>query len=76
MTITKDQIRHLGWLSRIDLSDEELERNTGHIEEIITYLDKLDSIPLSEADAVISHAGDPAHYDQLVVFGCDRWVDL
>jgi aspartyl/glutamyl-tRNA(Asn/Gln) amidotransferase C subunit len=52
MTITKDQIRHLGWLSRIDLSDEELERNTGHIEEIIKYLDKLDLIPLGEADAV------------------------
>lgn len=52
MAVTKDQVRHLGWLSRIDLSEEELERNTRQIEEIIKYLDKLDSIPLSEVEAV------------------------
>ena len=52
MAVTKDQVSHLGWLSRIDLSEEELERNTGQIEEIIKYLDKLDSITLSEAEAV------------------------
>lgn len=51
MAVTKDQVSHLGWLSRIDLSEEELERNTRHIEEIIKYLDKLDSIALGEAEA-------------------------
>lgn len=50
--VTKDQVRHLGWLARIELSEEELERNTGHIEEIIKYLDKLDSISLSGSQPV------------------------
>lgn len=52
MAVTRDQVRHLGWLSRIEMSDEELERNTGHIEAIIKYLDKLDSISLAEAEAI------------------------
>jgi aspartyl-tRNA(Asn)/glutamyl-tRNA(Gln) amidotransferase subunit C len=52
MTVTKEQVSHLGWLSRIDLSEEELERTTAQIEEIIKYLDKLDSISLSDAEAI------------------------
>ena len=48
MTVTKDQVKHLGWLSRIELLEEELERNTARIEEIIAYLDKLDSIALDD----------------------------
>lgn len=36
----------------MELSEEELERNTAHIEEIIRYLDKLDSIVLSEVDPI------------------------
>ena len=51
--VTKEQIKHLGWLSRIELSEEELERNTEHIEEIIKYLDKLDSIELKEAEPIL-----------------------
>lgn len=52
MAVTKEQVSHLGWLSRIDLSAEELERNTTQIEEIIKYLDKLDSISLGEAETI------------------------
>jgi aspartyl-tRNA(Asn)/glutamyl-tRNA(Gln) amidotransferase subunit C len=52
MAVTKDQVSHLGWLSRIELSDEELERNTSQIEQIIKYLDKLDSITLDETEAI------------------------
>jgi aspartyl/glutamyl-tRNA(Asn/Gln) amidotransferase C subunit len=52
MAVTKEQVRHLGWLSRIELTEEELERNTGHIEDTIKYLDKLDSIQLSEAEGI------------------------
>lgn len=52
MAVTKEQVRHLAWLSRINLTEEEVEHNTGQIEEIIKYLDKLDSIALSEADTI------------------------
>jgi aspartyl-tRNA(Asn)/glutamyl-tRNA(Gln) amidotransferase subunit C len=46
--VTKDQVKHLGWLARIELSDIELDRYTAQIEEIIKYLDTLDTIPLEE----------------------------
>ena len=52
MDVTKEQIRHLGWLSRLDLSEQELELYAGQIQEIIKYLDKLDSIELTEAKAI------------------------
>lgn len=50
--VTKDEIKHLGWLSRIALSDEELEKYTSQIEQIIAYLDTLDKIPLEKADVI------------------------
>ena len=52
MVVTKEQVKHLGWLSRIELTEDELERNTAHIEETIKYLDKLDAIELSEAEGI------------------------
>jgi aspartyl-tRNA(Asn)/glutamyl-tRNA(Gln) amidotransferase subunit C len=50
--ISKDQIKHLGWLSRLELTDEEIVRYAVQLEEIIRYLDKLDSISLSEFEPV------------------------
>jgi len=52
--VTKDQVRHLGWLSRIELSDSELERYTSQVEEIIKYLDTLDTIPLKEVEPIVA----------------------
>jgi aspartyl-tRNA(Asn)/glutamyl-tRNA(Gln) amidotransferase subunit C len=52
MAVTKEQVSHLGWLSRLDLSEEEIERYAGQIEQIIKYLDKLDSMSLTDAEAV------------------------
>lgn len=50
--ITKEEVKHLGWLSRIDLSDDEVERYTGQIEQIVAYLDKLDSMPLENGEPI------------------------
>jgi aspartyl-tRNA(Asn)/glutamyl-tRNA(Gln) amidotransferase subunit C len=52
--VTKEQVRHLGWLSRIELSDSELERYTSQIEGIIKYLDTLDTIPLKEIEPIVA----------------------
>jgi aspartyl-tRNA(Asn)/glutamyl-tRNA(Gln) amidotransferase subunit C len=52
--VTKEEVKHLGWLARIELSDEELERYTGQIEEIIKYLDKLDTIPLEQVEPIVA----------------------
>ncbi len=52
--VTKEEVKHLGWLARIELSDDELERYTSQIEEIIKYLDKLDTIPLEQVKPIVS----------------------
>lgn len=52
--VTKEQVKHLGWLSRIEMSDSELERYTSQIEGIIKYLDTLDTIPLKEIEPIVA----------------------
>lgn len=52
--VSKDEIKHLGWLSRLELTDEELTRYASQIKEIIRYLDKLDSISLVEIEPLYS----------------------
>jgi aspartyl-tRNA(Asn)/glutamyl-tRNA(Gln) amidotransferase subunit C len=52
--VSKDEIKHLAWLSRLELTEEEISKYTLQIKEIIGYLDKLDSIPLTEIEPVRS----------------------
>ncbi len=52
--VTKEEVKHLGWLARIELSDTELKRYTSQIEEIIKYLDKLDTIPLEQFKPIVA----------------------
>jgi aspartyl-tRNA(Asn)/glutamyl-tRNA(Gln) amidotransferase subunit C len=48
--VSKEEIRHLGQLSKLELTDQELEKYQSQIEEIITYLDVLDSLSLNEIE--------------------------
>jgi aspartyl-tRNA(Asn)/glutamyl-tRNA(Gln) amidotransferase subunit C len=50
--VTKEEIKHLGWLSRIELSDDELDKYTSQIEQIIAYLDTLDTVELEKAEPI------------------------
>ncbi len=52
--VSNDEIKHLGWLSRLELTDGEIIRYASQIKEIIGYLDKLDSISLSEIEPLHS----------------------
>lgn len=52
--VTKEQVKHLGWLARIELSDAELERYTAQIEGIVKYLDKLDAMPLEQVKPTVT----------------------
>ena len=52
--VTKEEVKHLGWLARIELSDAELDRYTSQVEEIIKYLDKLDTIPLEQVKPIVA----------------------
>lgn len=51
-------MKHLAWLSRLDLTNDEIERYHIEIEKIIGYLDRLDSISLSDVE--------PRHYERRV----------
>jgi aspartyl-tRNA(Asn)/glutamyl-tRNA(Gln) amidotransferase subunit C len=52
--VSKDEVKHLAWLSRLELTEEEILKYTFQIKEIIGYLDKLDSISLTEIEPVRS----------------------
>jgi len=52
--ISKDELKHLGWLSRLELTIGELDRYVSQIDEIIKYFDNLDTIPLSESEHTYS----------------------
>jgi aspartyl-tRNA(Asn)/glutamyl-tRNA(Gln) amidotransferase subunit C len=44
-------VKHLAWLSRLDLTNDEIEKYHIEIEKIIRYLDRLDSISLSDVES-------------------------
>lgn len=48
--VSKEEIRHLGLLSKLELTDQELEKYQSQIEEIIRYLDVLDSLSLNQIE--------------------------
>jgi aspartyl-tRNA(Asn)/glutamyl-tRNA(Gln) amidotransferase subunit C len=52
MVVTREEVKHIGWLARLEMSDVELQRYTTQIEEIINYLNKLDTIPLEQVKPV------------------------
>lgn len=52
--ITKDQLKHLSKLSKIELTENEFETYTKQIEKIVKYLDKLDEISFEEAKSLSS----------------------
>jgi aspartyl-tRNA(Asn)/glutamyl-tRNA(Gln) amidotransferase subunit C len=52
--VSREEIKHLGWLSKLELTEEEISKYTLQIEEIIGYLNKLDNISLSQIESVRS----------------------
>ncbi len=44
--VSKDEIKHLGWLARLDLSEEELLKYESQIDRIIQQFDILDRLTL------------------------------
>ncbi len=44
--VSKDEIKHLGWLARLELSEEELLKYESQIDRIIQQFDILDRLTL------------------------------
>ena len=41
--VSKDELRHLGWISRINLSEEEIETFHYQLGDTIKYIDVLET---------------------------------
>lgn len=48
MKISKNEVEHVANLARLNLSDNELETMTGQLDNILTYVDKLEELDTSE----------------------------
>lgn len=46
--VSKEEVKHLAWLARIELDDKELQVYTTQVEQIIGYFDILDKISLED----------------------------
>ncbi|MCL1980238.1 MAG: Asp-tRNA(Asn)/Glu-tRNA(Gln) amidotransferase subunit GatC [Proteobacteria bacterium] len=44
MKITRDEVQHVAALARLDLNDAEVDRMTGQLNAILTYVAKLDEL--------------------------------
>ena len=47
MSITKEQIKHLAHLSRLELNDNELDSMQGDMEKILEFVAKIDELDLT-----------------------------
>jgi len=47
--ITKKDVEHIGWLARIELTEEEKEKFTKQLNSILDYFEKLDEIETGAA---------------------------
>lgn len=54
MKITTKEVRHVAQLARLDLSDAEVDRMTGQLDAILTYVAKLDELDTTDV-AVTTH---------------------
>jgi len=54
MKITRDEVRHVAQLARLDLSGAEVDRMTGQLNAILTYVAKLDELDTTGV-AVTTH---------------------
>lgn len=56
MALTQDQIKHIARLSRLSLTEEQLEHYRHNLDSIVEYMDILQSVP---ADSLARVANTP-----------------
>lgn len=44
MKITSEEVKHVAHLAKLNLSEEELVKMTGQLDNILSYVDKLDEL--------------------------------
>lgn len=60
MSITRTEVEKIALLSRLSLSEEQLDRMTGHLGEILSYVDLLSELNTDDVEPM-AHALDVAN---------------
>jgi len=55
MSITAEEVRHIALLSRLELTDDEVKLYTGHLDQILQYVEKLKKLNVEGVEPT-SHA--------------------
>ena len=55
MSIEPDEVKHIALLSRLELSDDEVEEYSHHLSDILKYAEKLNELDVSNVEP-LSHA--------------------
>ncbi|MCD6267247.1 MAG: aspartyl/glutamyl-tRNA(Asn/Gln) amidotransferase subunit C [Thermotoga sp. 4484_232] len=57
--VTKDLVRHLENLARLELTEEQRERIMKDMEEILGYMEMLDEVDVSDVEPMYTPVEDP-----------------
>ena len=65
MSVSSDDVKKLAELSRLALTDQEVEKLRGEIESILSYVDAVQKVPLPKGVAASPHLNlhNVMHYD-------------
>ena len=50
MKLSKEEVEHVALLARLELSDEEKERLTGHLNQIMVHFEKLQQLDTEQVE--------------------------
>jgi aspartyl-tRNA(Asn)/glutamyl-tRNA(Gln) amidotransferase subunit C len=56
MALSEEQVRHVALLSRLELSDEEVELYASQLGKVLDYVDKLNTLDTSNVEPMITAA--------------------
>ena len=50
MKLTKAEVEHVAWLARLELAEDEKERLTGHLNQILGHFEELQKLDTSQVE--------------------------
>ena len=50
MKLSKEEVEHVAWLARLELSEDEKERLMGHLNQIMVHFEKLQELDTTDVE--------------------------
>jgi len=68
MSLTQEQVKHIANLSRLQLSEEDVEKYQKELNSIVDYIDILEKVPADELKDIELKSGDilPIRKDEVM----------